>query len=147
MASGLVIEATSISYADLFWALKGGGNSFGIVTRFDLLTYNSPTVCAVVGEYPSTEKIAFLSAVANFGQYGDADAKAAVIPSIFMLASLNTTVYTSALFYDGRECNQPALEKFTSLPAIPNSYGPTTLATYVSGAGAFSQMGRDKSFK
>jgi hypothetical protein len=147
LASGLVVEATSTSYADLFWALKGGGNSFGIVTRFDLLTYTSPTVCAGIGEYPSTEKTAFLSAVANFGLYGDADAKAAVIPSIFMLASLNTTIYTSALFYDGTECNQPALANFTSLPAIANSYGPTTLAAYVSGTDALIADGTRQIFQ
>jgi hypothetical protein len=147
LASGLVVEATSTSYADLFWALKGGGNGFGMVTRFGLLTYTSSTVCAGIGECPSTGKTSFLSAVANFGQYGDADAKAAVIPSIFMLAFLNTTVYTSALFYDGTECNQPALASFTSLPAIANSYGPMTLAIYVSGTDALIADGTKQVFQ
>jgi FAD/FMN-containing dehydrogenase len=147
LASGKIVTATSTQYSDLFWALKGGGNSFGVVTRFDLLTYTSPTVCAGITEIPSTEKDLFLSAVANFGQYGSADPKAAVIPSIFMLASLNITVYTSALFYDGTNCTQPALANFTAIPAIENTYGSTTLATYVEGTDALIADGTRQAFR
>ncbi|PMD56688.1 FAD binding domain-containing protein [Hyaloscypha bicolor E] len=147
LASGKIVTATSTQYSDLFWALKGGGNSFGIVTRFDLLTYTSPTVCAGITEIPSTEKDLFLSAVANFGQYGSADPKAAVIPSIFMLASLNITVYTSALFYDGTNCTQPALANVTAIPAIENTYGSTTLATYVEGTDALIADGTRQAFR
>lgn len=137
LAQGQIVTATATRNSDLFWALKGGGNSFGIVTRFDLNTYVSPTICAGIIAVPSTEKEAFLDAVATFGEHGSADAKAAVIPSIFMLGSLNTTLYTSALFYDGTKCAQPALANFTALPTIQNSYGnTTTLATYVKGTDA-----------
>lgn len=148
LAGGQVVTATATQHSDLYWALKGGGNSFGIVTRFDLSTYVSPTVCAGIIEIPSTEKDAFLNAVASFGEYGSADAKAAVIPSIFMLGSLNITVYTSALFYDGTECAQPALANFTVLPAIENSYGnTTTLATYVKGTDALIGDGTRQVFR
>lgn len=147
LASGQIVTATSTQYSDLFWALKGGGNSFGIVTRFDLLTYSSPTVCAGILEVPSTERDQFLSAVANYAQYGSADTKSAVIPSIFMLASLNTTIYTSALFYDGATCTQPAFANFSTIPAIANSYGPTTLATYVEGTDALIADGTRQEFQ
>lgn len=133
LSSGKIVTATSQSNSDLFWALKGGGNSFGIITRFDLRTYKSPSICAGIAQIPSTEKEAFLSAVASFGEIESADSKAAVIPSIFMLAAFNLTVYTSALFYDGTQCNQPALAKLNAVPAIVNTYGPTTLYTYVKG--------------
>lgn len=38
-ASGLAIEVTPKSSPDLFWALRGGGNNFGIVTNFKLTTF------------------------------------------------------------------------------------------------------------
>jgi FAD/FMN-containing dehydrogenase len=39
-ADGSIHEVTSTSeYDDLYWALRGGGNNFGIVTRFDVLAY------------------------------------------------------------------------------------------------------------
>ncbi|UNI23120.1 hypothetical protein JDV02_008958 [Purpureocillium takamizusanense] len=39
VADCTVIQANANTNADLFWALKGGGPNFGIVTRFDLETY------------------------------------------------------------------------------------------------------------
>ncbi|GIG63542.1 oxidoreductase [Longispora fulva] len=36
LADGSVVEAAADRHADLFWALRGGGGNFGIVTRFTL---------------------------------------------------------------------------------------------------------------
>ena len=35
-ASGVIVTATPTSFADLYWALRGGGSNFGIVTNFKL---------------------------------------------------------------------------------------------------------------
>lgn len=35
-ASGLIVNVTRNSYPDLYWALRGGGKNFGIVTKFQL---------------------------------------------------------------------------------------------------------------
>jgi FAD/FMN-containing dehydrogenase len=40
LASGEVVEASAESHPDLFWALRGGGGSFGIVTRFTYRAYD-----------------------------------------------------------------------------------------------------------
>lgn len=39
IASGIPIEVSATSYSDIFWALRGGGNNFGIVTNFKLVTF------------------------------------------------------------------------------------------------------------
>jgi FAD/FMN-containing dehydrogenase len=40
LATGEVVEASAASHPDLFWALKGGGGNFGIVTRFTFKAYD-----------------------------------------------------------------------------------------------------------
>ncbi|KIA75980.1 hypothetical protein HK57_00223 [Aspergillus ustus] len=42
LANGTIALVNAHSEPDLFWALKGGGNYFGIVTRFDLATIPAP---------------------------------------------------------------------------------------------------------
>jgi len=39
LASGEIVDANTQSHPDLFWALKGGSNNFGIVTRFTLSVF------------------------------------------------------------------------------------------------------------
>jgi hypothetical protein len=64
-----------------------------------------------------------------------------------MLSSYNLTVFTSTLFYDGTACNQPTLQNFSSIPAITNSYGPTTLATYTALTDALIGPGTRQEFQ
>ena len=40
LASGEVIEVSADSHPDLFWALRGGGGNFGIVTRFTFAAHD-----------------------------------------------------------------------------------------------------------
>jgi len=71
LAHGLIVEATATnSYSDLFWALKGGGNSFCLVTRFDITVYSSPSVWVGITEYDSSQRDAYINAVYIFGAYG-----------------------------------------------------------------------------
>lgn len=132
LADGKVVNATREDHGDLFWALKGGGNSFGIVTNFDLTTYSAPKICAGVKTSDASTRDKFLEALGNFGQHGSSDPKAAVIPTAYFIAAGKSTIYITMIFYDNSEakCDQPALTDFTALPAFANTYGPTTLATY-----------------
>lgn len=46
-AAGKVLEANATHNADLFWALRGGGASYGIVTAWRLQAYHPPPVATV----------------------------------------------------------------------------------------------------
>ncbi|AVL97731.1 FAD-binding oxidoreductase [Microbacterium paraoxydans] len=43
-ASGDVVEVSATQHPDLFWALRGGGGNFGIVTRFDFEAHRLPGI-------------------------------------------------------------------------------------------------------
>lgn len=39
LSDGTIAQANIVTNTDLYWALRGGGNNFGIVTRFDVETH------------------------------------------------------------------------------------------------------------
>ena len=42
LANGTIAEVTHLSEPDLYWALRGGGNNFGIVTQMTIATFERP---------------------------------------------------------------------------------------------------------
>lgn len=55
-AEGQVIRVDSDSHQDLFWALRGGGGNFGVVTRFDYQLHpHGPTVLGGLVVWPIAE--------------------------------------------------------------------------------------------
>jgi FAD/FMN-containing dehydrogenase len=57
-ADGSVVRAAADENAELFWALRGGGGNFGVVTKFELAVHPvGPTVLAGVVFYPGDEAV------------------------------------------------------------------------------------------
>jgi FAD/FMN-containing dehydrogenase len=68
--TGKIVSVTAKSNSDLFWALKGGSNNFGIVTKFRLNTFSSGTVYAgvySVTDIPGLLKVSLPSISINTG--------------------------------------------------------------------------------
>src|SRR5688500_5407815 len=52
-ANGQVVTASAHEHPDLFWALRGGGGNFGVVTEFTLALHPvGPQVAVVFAFYP-----------------------------------------------------------------------------------------------
>lgn len=53
LADGSIVEASEEEHPDLFWAIRGGGGQFGIVTRFDFALHPiGPDVVVAQAWYP-----------------------------------------------------------------------------------------------
>ena len=134
LSSGIIVEATATNaFKDLYWALKGGGNSFAIVTRFDLRTVPSSKVWIGISQYDQADSAKYLDAVYNFGKYGSADGKAAIIPTILSYPSYGIIAYAASRFYDSETEPATAFENFTSpaLTPVADQYALQPLAEYV----------------
>ncbi|KAH6844663.1 hypothetical protein B0I37DRAFT_166599 [Chaetomium sp. MPI-CAGE-AT-0009] len=124
LGNGTIVEASAKVNPDLFWALKGGGPNFGIVTRFDLVTIPIQTVFAEVVVYAPTETPAFLRALAAWQLSAEAsDVRATVVA----LSSLSGT--TAAFIYSQPVTTRPdAFTAFADIPVLATALPATNLS-------------------
>lgn len=105
LADGTIATVTADNeYADLHWALGGGGNSFALITRFDLQTFYAPTPFVANAVYegdPNATRDAYIDALVNFANNGDQDVGAAVTPVARWGPNYTAPSYEATLFYNG----------------------------------------------
>ncbi|KAF4836886.1 Bifunctional solanapyrone synthase [Colletotrichum siamense] len=132
---GSIVYATATNeYSDLFWALRGGGNNFAIVTRFDLKTYEIEKVAVGNVAYGSGQRDSFLADLYDFSRNGVQDQRAFVVPTISYVPAAGPNItYSATLFYNDNNENSPsALKQFLPPQAIPktSTFATRTLAKW-----------------
>jgi hypothetical protein len=148
LASGEVVYATKDNHFKiLFKALKGGGQSLGIVTRFDLKVYSLPTgwggVNNVVLSDPAVQS-RLLDAISTYHLTGQHDVDSGVIFEFLKYPSMSLDIGTVDLFYSKPVTSTPKVfEEFVAIPGTPDlgggNFGPTTLDKFI--ADSFSMKG------
>ncbi|KAF1994899.1 FAD-binding domain-containing protein [Amniculicola lignicola CBS 123094] len=115
LANGTIALVTASSaYSDLYWALQGGGNSFALVTRFDLQTFPLESALraeATFVDAPETKDL-YLDALLDMTLTGDVDTRAAVIPVARWGPGSTVPSYETTLLYNGTEA--PSTGPFTA---------------------------------
>jgi len=115
-ASGLVITASQSSFADLYWALRGGGNNFGIVTQFNVKAVpRAPTMWGGVRAYLPTEFPALINAYYNLGLNAKQDGKAHQILSFAWAGPQIGQIAQAELEYADPVANAPILAEYNGI--------------------------------
>ncbi|EQL32979.1 hypothetical protein, variant 2 [Blastomyces dermatitidis ATCC 26199] len=128
VADGRILNANPESHPDLYWALRGGGNNFGIVTRFDLAAYPAGDLWAGSRIYladDNTRRL-LLDAVVKFAKDWPSDPKAALICNFayaqgMFVAAINIE-YTEAVE------NPPIFSSFEAIPPMIDTLGIKSLS-------------------
>lgn len=127
-------------YADLFWALRGGGNSFALVTDLELKTYDVPVVTVGITAHGNTTKSSiYYDTLVDYALEGQTDdVKASIIP---VVNSGNTAMHAGSVSFvtyrfwgdNATETygsdSPPSLAYFTEpkLPVISDSFAPKSM--------------------
>jgi len=114
LPDGTITEVTATSSPDLFFALKGGYNNFGIVTRFTLKAYRQGQVWGGTLQFAEAQISNITSATATFAS-NVKDPKAAIITTY--LYFLGQPAISMLIFYDGPNPPAGMFDDFLSLPA------------------------------
>lgn len=136
LSDGTIAEVTADNeYEDLFWALRGGGNSYCLVTNFNLKLLEVPAFYAGVRTWSIDQADLFLDAVYNMAVDPDPDVKGALTPVANWGSGQNKS-FMSELFYNGDDSSPAFFANFSapSMPPVTDSYGP------VAGMGAAATL-------
>ncbi|KAL2820989.1 hypothetical protein BDW59DRAFT_174312 [Aspergillus cavernicola] len=116
LANGSIVNANDKTNPDLFRVLKGGGNNFGIVTRFDMVTFPARDVwdCNIVCNKDSTPKLAeaLLDFVKNLAMHPNNHILAMWT---YLPKAKDHFIYLSLMNLDGEE-EPRILKKFLAIP-------------------------------
>ncbi|GAP87352.1 putative FAD binding domain-containing protein [Rosellinia necatrix] len=145
LANGTIVNASDKENADLARALRGGGNNFGVVTRYTLQTYRQGNIWAGNVIYIHNDKVAsnLLRAVRDFTEYNTDDRAAVivtaerstglVIPELIDVSLLDTWILF--LFYDGPTPPADVFRNFTEagVPLL-NTAKTRTYSQFIGGS-------------
>ncbi|KAI1382908.1 uncharacterized protein F4822DRAFT_440683 [Hypoxylon trugodes] len=135
LASGSVVNANAHENKDLWIALKGGSNNFGVVTRFDMPTFKQGrfwggNVLYFPGNFPGQ-----IEALVAEVQKPDADPNTHLMISIGYSSSMGGNMCMNTVYYTQDVENPAVLEPFTGIqpqvkqPGIPKPLSLTMMAS------------------
>ncbi|CAL8584107.1 hypothetical protein XPA_009712 [Xanthoria parietina] len=116
LANGSILNANATFNTDLWWALKGGGNNFGVVTAFSLSTHPIHEVWGGVKIYSYNNTPAVLSAMSQYQSEPNKDPYANLITQVFTTNSSIGVVLT--MVYLKPEVAPSAFKPFYSIPTV-----------------------------
>ncbi|KAF2744284.1 Glucooligosaccharide oxidase [Sporormia fimetaria CBS 119925] len=132
LADGRIVNANSAQNSDLFWALKGGGPNFGIVTKFDVFTTPNK-IWYTVSIYGVDQANACIDAFTQWQKTASSDLKSTVA----LIIGLDTI--TLGFLYSQPTVPSSAFAAFSNLPpplvvAVPPTQGTVNSLTQILGA-------------
>src|SRR5499433_3617882 len=107
MADGQLVSASADENADLFWALRGGGGNFGIVTSFSYRLHPvGPTVIggAILYAYKDALKV-----LRNFRDFADSAPDALTVYACLIYDNGQPVVAIAACYAGPQECTEAAV--------------------------------------
>ncbi|KAF2119054.1 hypothetical protein BDV96DRAFT_487952 [Lophiotrema nucula] len=130
LASGHLVNANATSKPDLFRALKGGANNFGVVTRFDIATFAQGEILAGKMSSPFSERQAVFKAFAHLADARHYDPYASLVLGLTWTPATGWATVTSTAAYTKPVLNPPTYNEFLSVPNTTSTLGITKLSTY-----------------
>ena len=132
LSDGQIICVSANRHHDLFWALKGGLNNYGIVTKFTIKTFPVTQVYGGSILYAPTSFNDFVTAVASYANPsgGMSDSFSAIEPVMAFTPSVGVAQGGTLLFHQGPDIDPLSLANFTAIPHISSdvSLRPTFAA-------------------
>lgn len=143
LGNGTLVSASKRSHPDLFWALKGGANNYGIVTKFTLKTYYVPKITTSIQVFNETYFPQYFEAMCNSAKHDEKDPIAAGMIATVTYNATTKIASASLLGVQEGISNPPSqFANFTKIPATERINNVTTLNEWAETLDSPKQMFR-----
>ncbi|KKY16132.1 putative fad binding domain containing protein [Diplodia seriata] len=132
LGSGEIVYVNKDSYPDLFPAMKGSTNNFGIVTRFDLSTFENDNIWGGVVAYPFDTAPQQMEYLETFTNKVAEDPYASIIVILNYASSIGQVVVANAYEYTKTIDPSPPPAIFKDFLSIPGNISDSMRITNVS---------------
>ncbi|PNP76509.1 hypothetical protein FNYG_09928 [Fusarium nygamai] len=129
-ANGTLINANKKENSDLYLSLKGGGNNFGVVTRFDVETFPQGDISTTSISYDISERNKVFQAFTNLLDSSTYDPLASLVTSLLYSSTSKAWSLSASAVYT-KAVSQPKI--FKGLSDVPHTKlvnNITTLAEF-----------------
>ncbi|KUJ16972.1 FAD-binding domain-containing protein [Mollisia scopiformis] len=117
LGNGTQVVVNSTSNPDLFWALKGGANNYGIVTKFTVIALPIPYISTTIQTFNESAVPAFIDATANFAANNPPDIAAGSVISITYNQTTGEIVPSLLGVQEGTESPPSRFANFSAIPS------------------------------
>jgi hypothetical protein len=140
LASGEVVRANNEENHELWIALRGGLNNFGIVTSFKMRTFKAGNLWGGVAYYMPDSFSQLAEATVDFVK-NETDEDTHIMSSAGY--GYGHRVVTCCLYHTKGEENPPSLQPFTSLPGRIEQHGTLRTGTHMNFCDELSKFTQD----
>lgn len=141
LSSGDIVNANINEHRDLWLALKGGSNNFGVVTRFDLKAFAQGKFWGGLILYPISTAPAQITAFSDFNNGTHYDVYASLITSFAYASGLGYAILGN-LQYTKPVVNPPVFQPLTGIdPQYSNSMRISNLTDFTDELNTFTPNG------
>ncbi|KAI1148838.1 hypothetical protein F4825DRAFT_77838 [Nemania diffusa] len=128
LANGTIVNANEAENPDLLWALRGGTNNFGIVTRVDLTAFPQGDLWGGQAVRPADTAEQQISALAAFNDPMNYDEFASLITTFAYSGTQELQVVVNDMQYTQPVENPPVFQNLTSMAAYSSTQRITNMS-------------------
>ncbi|KAF2864779.1 hypothetical protein BDV95DRAFT_632739 [Massariosphaeria phaeospora] len=140
LANGTIATASSSRNSDLFRAIKGGSNNFGVVTRFDSKLFQQSEFWGGTLSQPITVKEAVFDFFVNFTVSATFDPYGALITDFAWLAGIPTILHNIAYTDGSTPWPPPSFKQLDDLPKTLTTIRKDELSSFTNEIAALQSV-------
>ena len=130
LSNGSLVNANKDSNSDLFFALKGGGNNFGVITRYDLATFPQGNISTTTISYEISQRASVFEAFTDLLDSSRYDPLASVVTSLLYSSAAKAWTLKCSAVYTKPVAQPTVFNNFSLIPHKSLTNNITSLAKF-----------------